>query len=455
MYRSRLMRLMAFASLLLAMTFLVGCKLRNRNEPISAVKAGYDTNNLVDVQAQTEAEAILGLGDINLVAEKTREMVRKRVVELDPEVVKRPPKNVLCLSGGGSYGAFSAGILVGWTQQGTRPNFDVVTGISTGALISPFAFLGPKYDPLMQKFYTTLHKKDVYKAQPIRGLLGGESLADNTPLRHQIETVLTPEVIQEIAAEHAKGRRLYVGTTELEGNRFVMWDIGAIATRGGECDRELIIRVLLGSSAIPGFFPPSKIPISVDGQVYIEKHGDGGVSQAAFFHPPYIPPEERSTRGPVNLYGTKLWVIDAGKLYADPEPTGGFSLSLAGKSVSAIIYAQTRGDITRMWSLCNMTGMDLSYTYIPQDFPAPKSATEFEPEPMTLMFNEGVRLICSGQAWRKSPPGTGPGELALQRWGTCLQFQKRGPASPSYPGATSSPLVSPGIMPIPATPPMK
>src|SRR5262249_10189312 len=156
------------------------------------------------------------------------------------------------------------------------PAFDVVTGVSTGALTAPYAFLGPKYDGELKRFYTTLETRDVYTLRPVRGLVT-ESLADNAPLAEQIDMVLTPEIIAEVAEEHRRGRRLYVGTTELESRRFVVWDLGAIACRGTPRDRELIKSILLGSCAIPGFFPPSKIGVTVNGRPYTEQHVDGGV----------------------------------------------------------------------------------------------------------------------------------------------------------------------------------
>ena len=290
----------------------------------------------------------------------------------------RPPRHVLCLSGGGSFGAYTAGVLCGWTERGDRPSFDVVTGISTGALIAPLAFLGPKYDQQLKHFYTTLENRDVYRLHPVRGLLGA-SFADNAPLGRQIDTVLTPEVIAEVAEAHRQGRRLYVGTTEEEGKRFVVWDLGAIACRDGPGDRELIRQVLLGSAAIPGFFPASKIDVWVDGRCYTERHIDGGVSQAIFFRPPYVRPEQQDDPAAVNMAGTQVWAIVAGKIHADPEVIKDRSLANAGKSVSTIIHAQTRGDLQRMYILCQLNRMNLNISAIPAGYPAPPRPSSSRP----------------------------------------------------------------------------
>src|SRR5262245_9706739 len=237
----------------LIVSLATGCQaLRKMRGPGTPAEAGLNTNNLVDPVAQYEADQLGDVARMFALAEKNKK-------HPTPEQVARR-RSVLCLSGGGSYGAFSAGVLCGWTASGDRPgvngrpNFSVVTGISTGALIAPYAFLGPQYDDHIRKFYTTVENRDIYRLRPVRGLLG-TSLADNAPLAELVDRSVTPEIIREVAEEHRKGRRLYIGTTELEGGRFVAWDIGEIACRNQPGDRELIQQILLGSSAIPGFFP--------------------------------------------------------------------------------------------------------------------------------------------------------------------------------------------------------
>jgi hypothetical protein len=425
-----------------------GCK-HARNAPTTPVRAGLNTNNLVDPVAQYEADELTDVKGLFVAAERVR---RKPT----PEQLARR-RSVLCLSGGGSYGAFSAGVVCGWTASGDRPgvngrpNFDVVTGISTGALIAPLVFLGPEYDDQVRKFYTTITKDDVYKARPIRGLFS-IALADNTPLANMVEDLITPESIQRVAEEHRKGRRLYIGTTELEGKRFVYWDMGEIACRNAPGDRELIKQILVGSAAIPGFFPPSKIRVNVDGREFTELHGDGGTSVSIFFRPPYVPPEQRTPEG-LDLAGVDLYMIVAGKLYADATPVKERSLPLAGKSITTALYDQARGDLQRMFLVSMLTGMNYHLAAIPPDFPAPTSSTTFDPKPMTEMFNEGYRLAASGQAWRNTPPGVGPGETPLQRGSTCLTHQYRGPGLVIIDGKpVNPPYLAPGAYPMVVTP---
>lgn len=421
---------------------VAGCATRRHaNSPTSA---GYNIRDLVDANAQPEAERVADIDAMLRVADQLRATIKPAVLP--------PKKTVLCLSGGGAYGAFSAGVLYGWTGEGNRPNFDVVTGISTGALIAPFAFLGPRYDEAMKQFYTTVRSKDIYKLRVVKGLFS-ESLADNAPLAHKVNEVITPELMAEIAEEHRKGRRLYVGTTELEGRRFVFWDIGAIASAGTEDDRQLLKLILLGSSAIPGFFPPAKIPVTINGQSFIEKHVDGGVSQAVFMRRPFVPLELANDPTATSTYGSDVYAIIAGKLHADPEEMKPRALKIAGSSVSAIIYAQTRGDLQRMWTLCQLTGMNFHMTAIPAEYPAPKSSTEFKPDVMTGMFDEGVRLVRTGKVWRKTPPGVELGEGPLKRASIELTHQQRGPASGTGPSAPISIIPrTPMGMPVPIDP---
>ena len=434
---------------LLIAALATGCRAgRQVWEPDTPVRAGLNTNNIVDPVAQAEADELGDPKHFLALAEKQK---RKPT----PEQLARR-RSILCLSGGGSYGAFSAGVVCGWTVRGDRPgtngrpNFDVVTGISTGALIAPLAFLGPEYDDQVRRFYTTVSRRDVYIARPIRGLFS-IAIADNAPLGKIVDDMLTPEIMRKVAEEHRKGRRLYIGTTELEGKRFVYWDMGAIACRNGPGDRELIKKIMLGTAAIPGFFPPSKIPVTVDGKRYVELHGDGGTSVSIFFRPPYVPPGQRTPEG-LDLAGIDLYMIVAGKLYADASPVRERSLRLAAGSVTTALYGQARGDLQRMYMVSLLTGMNYHLTSIPLDYPAPASATAFEPKPMTEMFEEGYRLACCGQAWRHTPPGVEPGENPLQRQGTDLTHQYRGPGLVMINDRPVGPP-QPGAHPIAAPPP--
>jgi Patatin-like phospholipase len=410
-----------------------GCRYSQLTPFPTPAAAGFNTRDLIDSAAQDEADDLNPAHQLVAAAERLRKDRQQKLAEQSKKeggvATTQPDRSILCLSGGGSFGAYSAGVLVGWSERGDRPRFDVVTGISTGALIAPCAFLGPKYDDQLKRFYTTLKSRDIYRLRPLSGLFG-EAFADTSPLAAQIDSFLTAEAMQDLVEAHRKGRRLYIGTTEEEGKQFVVWDVGAMAARNGPGDLALIKKVLLGSSAAPGFFPSAKIEVSVDGVSHTERHVDGGVSQSLFFRPPYLPPGERSDVAARDLAGAKVYVILAGKLYADPQVIRPWSLAQAGNSVSTLIYAQTRGDLQRLYTICLLTGMDYYVSAIPPEYPAPTSSAEFKPAVMTAMFEEGRRVIHSKAPWRTLPPGVGRGESVLARQGLSLTYRPRGPLLP-------------------------
>ena len=399
----------------------VGCSHRLTARCPTPASAGINTRDIIDPPSQEEQDRLMNLRAVETVALRVRDELKATAPP------GRPVRHILCLSGGGSYGAYTAGVLCGWTERGDRPSFDVVTGISTGSLIAPLAFLGPKYDPLVREYYTTLRNRDVYRLHPVRGLLG-ESLADNAPLARLIDRSITPEMIAEIAEAHRQGRRLYVGTTEQEGKRFVVWDLGAIACRNGPGDLELIRQVLLGSAAIPGFFPPAKIDVRVDGRCYTERHVDGGVSEGIFFRPPYVPPGR-----PGDGHGRNAGVGDRGREAL--RGPGGDPGPVPAQRRQERLDRPLRPDPRR-------PPADVPDLYAERDGPAhlgrpgrgpdPASSTDFNPEETTALFEEGRRMIHSPEAWRTTPPGAleEEGETVQCRSGRFLTHQQRGPITP-------------------------
>ncbi len=429
--RFRAMPVGAMVACLLAnATF--GCQLARPTPYSTPAASGLNTRDLIDVVAQGEADDLNPSAQLVAGAERVRIERQNKFWEQSKKEggvgATQPSRSILCLSGGGSSGAYAVGVLVGWSQSGDRPTFDVVTGISTGALIAPSAFLGPKYDDAMKQFFTTVESKDIYTVRRFWGMFD-ESYADTAPLAARIKTFVSAELMHDLAEAHHQGRRLYIGTTEEEGKQFVIWDIGAMAVRNGPGDRELIGKVLLASSAAPGFFPAVKIDVIVDGDKHTERHVDGGVSQALFYRPPFVPPSDRSNVAARDVAGTKVYVIVAGKLYADPEVTRPWSLNQGG-NISTLIYAQTRGDLQRLYTVCLLAGMDYYVSAVPPEYPMTTSSAEFKPAEMTALFEEGRRVIHSETPWRTLPPGVGAGESTLTRMGPNLRYLPRGPLLP-------------------------
>ena len=363
----------------------------------------------IDPEAQADIRTPVQPDELLQLAEQVRASRKPAVLP--------PRRTELVLTGGGAYGAYPAGVLCGWSQTGTRPEFDVVTGISTGGILACFAFLGPSFDPVLQHSYTTVRSEDLYRIRRFPFSLLCESIADNTPLARLIEKEVTDERIQLVAAEYAKGRRLYIGTSDLDTRRPVIWDMGAIAARG---DRDLFRRVLLASAAIPGFFPPVRIPVTVDGVRHVERHVDGGTSSSMFFVLPWVPPQQRADLPPGWLYGSDLYILVAGKLYADAAPVKPRSLSIVQSAVSTVVYDQTRSDLHKLFLLSMITGMNYHVSSIPEDLPAPTDSTDFEPAEMCRMFQAGAQWALTNRKWRETPPGYEPGEGAHNRGGTVL-----------------------------------
>jgi hypothetical protein len=343
-----------------------------------------------------------------------------------------PHKNVLVLSGGGSYGAYPAGVLVGWTASGTRPDFDVVTGVSTGSLIGAFAFLGPSEDCELQRAYTAMRNEDIYRRYRLVPSLFRESFADTEPLRRQIARLATEERVARFAAEHRKGRRFYVGTTDLDARRAIVWDMGAIAARGTPESVELFRKVLLASASIPGFFPPVRIRVAVDGRRYVERHIDGGTTSSMFFAPPKLPPGEREAPPRGWLHGSDLYMLVAGKLYPDPTPVRPRAVAIAGNAISTIVYDQTRSDLNKLFMITAVTGMNYNLSAIPAALDSPLESTNFDPAEMSRLFAAGYEWAAQGPKWRNTPPGYEPGEGAKFRSGPVLT-DARGRAVPDRP----------------------
>ncbi len=317
-----------------------------------------------------------------------------------------PAMNYLALSGGSNNGAFAAGVLCGWTKSGTRPDFAIVTGVSTGALIAPFAFLGSKYDNVLKQEYTTLKSENIFMGDlwtVLDGVTGGMALADNTPLKKRIDSMITAEMFEDIAEAHRKGRRLFIITTNLEAERGVIWSIGSIANSGVPDGLELFKKILLASAAVPGFFAPVLIDVTVDGKPYQEIHVDGGVTSQVFLFPLKSSRMDRDAFLKANI-DRNLYIIRSGKVTPDYQEMQPSTLSLSQRSVESLIKHQGIGDLYRMYSGAQRDGMNFYLNYIPPEFNE-KSAEMFDPAYMSKLFDLGYRLNSKGDYWVTEPPG--------------------------------------------------
>ncbi len=316
--------------------------------------------------------------------------------------ISTPVINFLALSGGGEDGSFAAGVITGWTRHGDRPEFDVVTGVSAGALAAPFVFLGAEYDDMLFDVYSNLGQEDIYRTQIFSGLFGGSAILDTRPLKNLISKYLTAEILDLISKQHLKGRRLWIGTTNLDAGRLVIWDIGEIALSGKPNALDLVHNILLASSAVPGFFPPVNINVTAENQHFTELHVDGGVTRQAFLYPPQIV-ETELVEAVENRIERRLYIIRNGRSQAIYEPVKTSLYSIALKSLSMTIENKAVGDLYRIYEITSRDGIDYNLAIIPKSFDLkPKEA--FDPEYTKALFNIGYELAKDGYPWDKAPP---------------------------------------------------
>jgi hypothetical protein len=322
--------------------------------------------------------------------------------------VQLPKSYMLGISGGGSYGAFGAGVLCGWTERGDRPSFVVVTGISTGALTAPFAFLGPAYDDRLRTVYTTVSTRDIVAWRGITSAIFGDAAFDTAPLRRLVERLIDEDVLREIAKEYDKGRVLVVGTCNLDADRGVVWNMGAIAkasTKGDPAALRLFHDVLMASAAIPGAFPPVMLDVEIDGQRFQEMHVDGGVRTQVFLYPPsFALLAESAARG--FQRERAAYIIRNARQRPVWEQVTRRTMGVARRSISSMIQTQGIGDLFRIYLIAKRDKVDFNLAAIPEGF-AYTSEDLFDPEFMSKLFDVGFRAASSAEGfpWQKSPPG--------------------------------------------------
>ena len=308
--------------------------------------------------------------------------------------------DVLALSGGAEDGAYGAGFLKGWSKRGGRPEFTLVTGISTGALIAPFAFLGSEYDDVIKRLYTETSQKNIFFLTPFNALTGGASVADTDPLKKILKEEIDSAFVAKLALEGAKGRILHIGTTNLDAQRPVVWDITRIAQSGRKDAPELIRKIMLASSSIPGAFPPVLIDVEIEGKRYQEMHVDGGVTRQLFVYPNDL--NVRRFEKLLKIRPQKnFWLIRNTKIdpVYDAVP---LSLSdIAQRSMSTLIKYQGRSDLSNISFLAKRDGFALHITNVPSDFDMPLKEM-FDREYMNALYNVGYEAGRSSNGWTKS-----------------------------------------------------
>jgi hypothetical protein len=304
------------------------------------------------------------------------------------------PLNILAISGGGSGGAFGAGALVGLDRRGERPPFAVVTGVSTGALLAPFAFLGPEWDQQLTEAYAGGRSEHLLQSRRF-GFLFRSSVYKGKPLIDLVNNFVTDALIRAIAQESAKGRLLLIATTYLDKGETVIWDMGAIATQGGEAARTLFRDVLVASASIPGLFPPVLIHVESSGVTYDEMHVDGGTTVPFFFAPEIA---EIMPNTFDELRGANLYILINGQLITPQKTTADRTVSILKQSFAAQMNHASRTALELSAAFAQLHGINLRYSRIPSEYPY-QGPLNFNSVSMRALFNYAAGCAEEGHLW--------------------------------------------------------
>ncbi len=312
----------------------------------------------------------------------------------------------LSLSGGGDHGAFGAGFLKGWSASGKRPVFKVVTGISTGALIAPFALLGSEFDDTLEEVYTQVTADDIYRKQSILGAYWRESLADNQPLRNMVEEYITDEIIDAIGVAHNNGQRLLIGTTNFDAQRAVIWSMGAVANSRHPDVYDMFRQIIVASAAIPILFPPSFIEVEAEGEIYDEMHVDGGTMGQMVFFGSTIDWKSalRDASGELEpVDNSVLYIIIDGEIDHHYDVVPRRLAPIANRTIKTMIKVSTLSSLYKMFLHAEINGYDFRYVSLPEAY-KPLEDTPYDPEEMRRMFRIGHKMGSEGDSWLSKPP---------------------------------------------------
>ena len=387
-----------FAGSLIGLMLLAGCSAIPRN---AVPESLTEDTNLISL------DNVRFFGDA--LPEDARQVVRKKV---DQSIAGRPEEwngdriidvNLLIITGGGPDGAFGAGLLNGMTDGKNRLEFEVVTGVSTGALIAPFAFLGPEYDSVIKDLYTKSSTKDIIQQKNALVGLFSNALSDSKPLQELIAKNITMEFMKKVADEYKIGRRLFVGTTNLDAQRPVIWNMGEIASYNNKEALNLFRKVLLASASIPAAFPAVKFEVEANGQIYKELHVDGGVTNNAFFLPIRVGLGQYLKELGLQVRPT-MYVIRNSSSAPAWEPVGNKTLEIAKRSIDTLVKSSTTGDLHKLYTFSQINDIGFRITSVPSSFKQ-KSKELFDPVYMGKLYEVGYKVGLNGVTWDTTPPG--------------------------------------------------
>ena len=312
----------------------------------------------------------------------------------------------LVISGGVSNSAYGAGFLKGWSKQGSRPAFKVVTGASSGALIAIGAFLGKDYDDQLEDIFTNVSTKDVMRKRNILTILFSDSVMTSDPLAKKIERMVDERLLAKVCEEHRKGRRLYVGTTDMDAQDFVLWDMGALACKGGPDSVKMFRKILLASCSFPLVVSPVKIQVKYGGRHYDEMHVDGAITKGLFYIGQLTENMEEAARiSGVDLakFKSRIYVLCCSYMVPHPKEIKDNLTAITERAIDT--YGQTSiiGDVYKLYAFSKKKGWDFNLAYIPSDFETHQTEM-LDRKEMQRLFKRGYEDAVEGYKWHKAPP---------------------------------------------------
>jgi hypothetical protein len=393
---------LAHCVLLVLSLALAGCGALPRNGVPSELMSGATIPGMPDVRAPAGLLSTVMARDM---AESFAQESASDFLAMADGTVLYPH---LALSGGGANGAFGAGFLNGWSSTGKRPTFKVVTGVSTGALMAPFAFLGPARDVALHEFYTTTRSRDIFALgaflSTVRELLFGEGIADTSPLVTLIARHIDEDFLHEIALAHQSGRRLYIGTVDLDSQRFIIWNMGLIAISGHPDALPLFRRVMLASAAIPVAFSPVFFEVEAAGRRYDEMHVDGGVAAQVFYSGGLFSARELRQKAGRGTAREDIYVIHNGQLAAHTATTRRSVPDIARRTFKAAGISAVIGDLFRIYALALREHSGYHWITIPEGINLAGNEI-FDPVVMQQLYDVGYEIARAGPPWNILPPG--------------------------------------------------
>ena len=372
-------------------------------------------------EAELENAIPMGIPGVRAWGDAPLSVLRTQLANLGPLLTGRPV-SMLALSGGGEHGAFGAGLLCGWSESGHRPAFDIVTGVSTGALMSPFAFLGRQYDERLKTLYTQMTFHSVFSGNPFLGLFG-QGLYSTAPLQRLVASQIDQKVLDDIATAYRNGRRLFVITTNLDAQRPVLWNMGALAASGHPQALELFRKVLVASASVAGAFDPIYIDAEANGHHFKEMHVDGGTAYPLFAVPVRLLAATSEVDGHNSAQaggdsgqgsghnGGEAGSRNSGEIYViinnnlDPDfaVTKPKTFNIAARAFNTLVKSSFYDTILNSYVFAKDEGYTFNLAYIPNSFEV-KSVGLVDRKYMLALFDLGHAEGVRGDPWQHTPP---------------------------------------------------